>query len=167
MSLNTGAPALVGRASSREPSQSGCGVIFVSSFNSAMPTAIGRWLCKTYAWHRHAPRFTDPKASISGTSAVTNGRVRLIERKGTCTAPLIWPPKSGMSYLVTNDDEGKPDWNMYWALRIAVRHQPDHTQARCKVAAFEAFETDAELQGDTLEIARRWSAAAGYNDLTA
>jgi hypothetical protein len=29
------------------------------------------------------------------------------------------------------------------------------------------FEADAELQGDPLDIARRWSAAAGYNDLSA
>ena len=40
---------------------------------------------------------------------------------------------AGMSYLLTNDDEGKPDWNMYWALRVAMRHQPSHTQGRYKV----------------------------------
>jgi hypothetical protein len=72
---------------------------------------------------------------------------------------------AGMSYLVSTGDEGKPDWKMYWALRLAVRYQPNHTQARCKVAAFKAFDADAELQGDPMEIARRWSQAAGYSDL--
>jgi hypothetical protein len=74
---------------------------------------------------------------------------------------------AGMSYLLTKEDEGKPDWNMYWALCVAVRHQPNHTQARCKAAAFETFDADTELKGDPVEIARRWLLAAGFSDIAA
>jgi hypothetical protein len=45
-------------------------------------------------------------------------------------------------YLRTKDDEGKPDWNMYWALALAARHQPNHTRARRKAAALAPFDID-------------------------
>jgi len=70
-------------------------------------------------------------------------------------------------FVDRTDDEGKPDWNMYWALRLAVQHQPNHTQARCKAAAFETFDADTELKGEPMEIARRWLQAAGYGDIPA
>ena len=56
---------------------------------------------------------------------------------------------------------------MYWALSLAVGHQPNHTQARCKAAAFETFDADTELKGDPVEIARRWLLAAGFSDIAA
>ena len=121
-------------------------------------------------------RLTPPRPSVYGPESKYQRNKRRNEWKGEINraeghmhraAYLAAERISAMSYLLTNDDEGKPDWNMYWALRLAVRHQPNHAQARCKVAAFEAFEADAELQGDPLDIARRWSAAVGYNDLSA
>jgi hypothetical protein len=72
-----------------------------------------------------------------------------------------------MSYLISTDDEGKPEWNMYWALRLAVRHQLNQAHMRCKAAAFKAFDADVELSDEPVEIARRWSQAAGYSDIAA
>ncbi len=72
-----------------------------------------------------------------------------------------------MSYLLNDDSKNTPDWNLYWALRLAVRHQPNHTRARCKAAAFETFKANAELEGDPLEMASRWLRQAGYTEIAA
>jgi hypothetical protein len=121
-------------------------------------------------------RFAPPRPSIYGPESKYQRNKRRNEWKRDIeraeghmhrAAFLAAEKIAGMSYLITKDDEGKPDWNMYWALRLAVQHQPKHTQARCKIAAFEAFNADAELKGDPMEIARRWSQAAGYSDITA
>jgi hypothetical protein len=93
-------------------------------------------------------RLTPPRASVYGPESKYQRNKRRNEWKGEINraeghmhwaAYLAAETMSGMSYLLTDDDKGKPDWNMYWALRIAVQHQPNHAQARCKVAAFEAF----------------------------
>jgi hypothetical protein len=121
-------------------------------------------------------RFAPPRASVYGPESKyqrnkrNNEWKRDIERaEGHMhrAAYLAADKITSMSYLLTDDDEGKPDWNMYLALRFAIRHQPNHTQARCKVAAFRAFDADTELKGDPVEIARRWSLAAGYSDIAA
>jgi hypothetical protein len=89
------------------------------------------------------------------------GAERHMHRAGFLAAEQI----TGMSYLLTKDDEGKPDWNMYWALRLAVKHQPNHTQARFNVVtSFKAFDAAAELKDDPMEIAQRWLSAAGDSD---
>jgi hypothetical protein len=70
-----------------------------------------------------------------------------------------------MSHLLTNKDEGTPICNLYRALDIATRRRPLHTRARWDVVrAFKSFDADTELKGDPVEIARRWSRAAGYGD---
>lgn len=71
---------------------------------------------------------------------------------------------AAMSYLLTPDDEGTPNWNLYGALRLAVRHHPHHETGRFKAAAFQSFDADSELQGEIKEIAVRWLRQAGYND---
>jgi hypothetical protein len=68
-----------------------------------------------------------------------------------------------MSHLLSDADKGSPDWNICRALHLSLRHQP----IRCKIAAFKSFDADSELRGEPLEIARRWSSAAGYDDLAA
>jgi hypothetical protein len=70
-----------------------------------------------------------------------------------------------MSFLISKDDEGKPDWNLWWSLRLALAYQPSHERARCNAAAFEEFTADQELRnGDPLMIANRWLERAGYTD---
>ena len=71
---------------------------------------------------------------------------------------------ASMSYLLTEELKGTADWNLYWALRLAVRHQPNHERARCKVAAFVSFDSGNELRGEPPEIARRWLRQAGYQE---
>lgn len=66
-----------------------------------------------------------------------------------------------MSYLLTNDDKGTPDWNLFSSLRLAVAHQLPHDQARYRAAAFTSFGADQELQGDPPDIALRWLRESG------
>src|ERR1700730_19306770 len=65
-----------------------------------------------------------------------------------------------MSFLISDADRGAPDWKLWHALRDAVRRQP---QMRCKAAAFEAFDSERELEGELDQIAGRWLRAAGYS----
>jgi hypothetical protein len=66
-----------------------------------------------------------------------------------------------MSYLLTNDDKDTADGKLYFALRLAVAHHLPHDQARYRAAAFTAFSTDQEIQGDPPDIALRWLRQAG------
>lgn len=68
-----------------------------------------------------------------------------------------------LSYLVTPEDEGKPDWILYFALRIAVAYQPDHTRGRYKAVAFHSFDAGGEIEGDPAAIAARWLRNAGLD----
>ncbi len=72
-----------------------------------------------------------------------------------------------LSYLISNDDEGKPDWKLYVALRLAVAHQPDHTRGRYAAVAFTAFDADAELTADPAAAAIRWLDNAGLGNRAA
>lgn len=126
-------------------------------------------LCHAHEhWEKAAQaiRFTPPRPSIYGPESKyqrnkhRNEWKREIERaEGHMhrAAFLAAEKIAEMSYLISPDNEGKPDWNMYWALLVAVRHLMNQTHMRCKAAAFKAFDADAELSGDPVEIARRWS----------
>jgi hypothetical protein len=134
-------------------------------------------LCHAHEhWKRAAQqiRLSPPGAPIYGSESKYQRNKRRDEwkreiqsaeghmhRAGFLAAEMI----ASMSYLLTNADEGTPDWNLYWALRLAVRHQPHHERARCKAAAFDAFIADEELKGEPPEIATRWLHQAGYTDL--
>ncbi|MCZ6592412.1 MAG: hypothetical protein O7B98_14910 [Alphaproteobacteria bacterium] len=71
---------------------------------------------------------------------------------------------SEMSYLISPENKGSPDSNLYFALRYAVAHQPSHERARFKAAAFNTFDASKELDSEPGEIARRWLSRAGYPD---
>ena len=64
-----------------------------------------------------------------------------------------------MSYLIGEGDKGKPDWILWWSLRLASAYPADAT-------AFEEFDVNRELQSDDpLKIANRWLVKAGYSEL--
>jgi hypothetical protein len=65
-----------------------------------------------------------------------------------------------MSHLISGGDLGNADSKLWHALRFAVRRRP---QMRCKAAAFEAFDSERELDGEWDRIAGRWLLAAGYS----
>ncbi len=133
-------------------------------------------LCHAHQhWHEAARkiRLSPPGASFYGQESKYQRNKRRHEWKREIeraeghmyrAAYLAAEKICAMSYLLTPNDEGTPDWNLYWALRLAVQHQPNHTQARCKVAAFEAFDADNEIIGEPLQIARRWLQQSGYSD---
>lgn len=68
---------------------------------------------------------------------------------------------AALSYLVKPEDEGKPDWILYFAAMLAARHQPDHTRGRYSALAFTSFDAKTEIDGDPAIIAIRWLRNAG------
>ena len=66
-----------------------------------------------------------------------------------------------MSYLIKPNDEGKPDWKLYFALRALRGAVVGPPQPRWGAAAFEAFDANRELEGKFDEIAERWLRQVG------
>ena len=58
-----------------------------------------------------------------------------------------------MSYLISNEDEGKPDHKLYFALRMVI---PFQVSAKWETVAFISFDGESEMDGEPSEIATRW-----------
>jgi hypothetical protein len=54
------------------------------------------------------------------------------------------------------------DYKLYLTLLLAIAPLPNHERARCRAAAFEAFNAATELSGSPQDSARRWLDQAGY-----
>jgi len=78
-----------------------------------------------------------------------------------CAGHRIQEKMAQLSTLFEASDQGKPDWTMWFALRLAVRDQPFHERSRSGAAAFEEFDADEQLHGEPAKIAQRWLSKAG------
>lgn len=58
-----------------------------------------------------------------------------------------------MSYLISNQDEGKPDYKLHFALRMIV---PSQEIGKWETVAFTSFDGETEMDGEPSEIAARW-----------
>lgn len=68
-----------------------------------------------------------------------------------------------MSYLVSRADEGKPDWNLYFACALSVARSLGRDRARYNSVAFMTFDARSDLAGaDPSVIAKRWLINSGH-----
>ena len=65
-----------------------------------------------------------------------------------------------MSYMISNEDKGKPDYKLYIALRTVVLPSQGYVSAKWESFAFTSFNGENELDREPSEIAARWSQAS-------
>jgi hypothetical protein len=71
---------------------------------------------------------------------------------------------TGMSYLITPADEGKPNWKLWFAAALSIGRSLGHDHARYKSVAFDAFDAAELINPDPSIIASGWLTTAGYLD---
>jgi hypothetical protein len=98
--------------------------------------------------HRQFKRRQDDWQSELSRSVTNQGRAKYLACTGVTELTYFDTVASGV--------EKTSDWKLWWVLHIVV---PNHPPA----AAFESFNADQELTGDTNQIVRRWLQQAGHS----
>jgi hypothetical protein len=122
-------------------------------------------LCHAYHYWRKAMRnqvmvdLPESKDSRKKRQREWRAKIDRCETRMKRAAFLADEKISEMSWLIGEEDKGKPDWILWRSLRLASAYPADAT-------AFEEFDANQELQSnDPLKIANHWLVKAGYGEL--
>ena len=119
-------------------------------------SAIGHGWRDKSGYLRHSGRSIRARANTRARNGRMSGSGRSSGQKATCIAPRIWRPRYRCAFLSRDaGGRGEAGLDTLFALRMAVAHQPNHTQGRYKAVAFSAFDADAEIAGDSHAVAAK------------